>query len=56
MKKILMLLFHLFVPSKPNVGANRERDNMRVPRPQFEWPYVMNSSIPILGPTYRVRR
>ena len=22
----------------------------------FEWPYVMNSSLPILGPTYRVRR
>lgn len=56
MKNKLMLLFHRFVPSKRNAGANRERDDMPVPQPQFEWPYVMNSSIPILGPTYRVRR
>jgi hypothetical protein len=56
MKKKLVMLFHRFVASKRNVGASRERDNMRDPQPQFEWPYVMNSSIPLLGPTYRVRR
>jgi hypothetical protein len=56
MKEILMRLLHFFVPSRRNVDANGEGDNMRVHEPQFEWPHVMHSSIPNLGPAYRVRR
>jgi hypothetical protein len=51
MKKKLVELFRRFVLFARNIGANRERDNTGDSQPQFEWPYVMSSSIPILGPT-----
>jgi hypothetical protein len=51
MKKNLLLLFGRFVPSKQNGGANGNgNDNKRGPLPQIRWPYVMNASVPILGP------
>jgi hypothetical protein len=50
MKKKLVILFRRFVLSERNAGANRERHNEGGPQPRFEWPYVMNSAIPILGP------
>jgi len=50
MKNKLALLFRRFVLPERNVGANRERDGKGDSHSQFEWPYVMSSSIPILGP------
>jgi len=50
MKKKLEALFRRFVLFAQKIGANRERHNKRDPQAQFEWPYVMNSSVPILGP------
>jgi hypothetical protein len=50
MKKKLEALFGRFVLFAQKIGANRERHNKRDPQAQFEWPYVMNSSIPMLGP------
>jgi hypothetical protein len=49
-KNKLALLFRRFVLRERNIGANRERDNNGDSQLQFEWPYVMSSSIPILGP------
>ena len=49
-KDKLVALFRRFVLFARKIGANRERDNKRDPQAQFEWPYVMNSSIPMLGP------
>ncbi|PYJ91163.1 MAG: hypothetical protein DME62_15810 [Verrucomicrobia bacterium] len=52
MKKKLLLLFGRFVPSKRNGGANGNgaNDNKGDRRPQIQWPYVLNSSVPMLGP------
>jgi hypothetical protein len=52
-KNKLALLFRRFVLRERNVGANRERDNNGDSELQFEWPYVMSSPIPILGPIAR---
>ena len=53
MKKKLVALFRRFVLPERNGGANGERYNKNKgdSQPQFEWPYVMNSS-----GYYRVRR
>ena len=52
MKKKLLLLFRRFVPSKRNGGANGNgaEDNKGDRPPQIQWPYVMNSCVPMLGP------
>jgi len=50
MKEKLVALFRRFALFARNIGADRERHNQDDPEPQFEWPYVMNSSIPMLGP------
>lgn len=52
MKKKLLLLFRRFVPSKRNGGANGNgaKDDKGYRPPQIQWPYVMNSSVPMLGP------
>jgi hypothetical protein len=52
MKKKLLLLFRRFVPSKRNGGANGNgAEDIKGDRaPQIQWPYVMNSSVPMLGP------
>jgi hypothetical protein len=49
MKKKLAL-FRRFALLEWNVGVDRNRDNNGNSHPQFEWPYVMGFSIPILGP------
>jgi len=53
MKKKLVALIRRFVLPERNGGANGERYNKNKgdSQPQFEWPYVMNSS-----GYYRVRR
>jgi hypothetical protein len=51
MKKQLLLLFRRVVPSKRNRGANGNgADNKGYRPPQIQWPYVMTSSVPMLGP------
>jgi hypothetical protein len=52
MKKKLLLLFRHFVPSKRNDGSNGNgaKDDKGDHPPQIQWPYVMNSSVPTLGP------
>jgi hypothetical protein len=52
MKKKLLLLFRHFVPSKRNDGSNGNgaKDDKGDRPPQIQWPYVMNSSVPMLGP------
>jgi hypothetical protein len=53
MKKKFASLFDRFVLPARDMGVNRERDNNRDFQLQFEWPYVMTSSVPILGPIAR---
>jgi hypothetical protein len=43
-KEKLVMLF------APNVGRNRGNDNQDKLEPQFEWPYVMNSSVAMRRP------
>jgi len=50
MKNKFVALFRRFVLSARNIGANRESYDKGDSGPKFEWPYVMSSSIPILGP------
>ena len=50
MKKNLLLLFGRSVASNGNGGAN---GNKKGQPPEIRWPYVMNSSVPILGPIFQ---
>ena len=50
MKKKLLLLFGRSVASNGNGGAN---GNKKGQPPEIRWPYVMNSSVPILGPIFQ---
>ena len=49
-KEKLVILSRRFVLFARNVGLNREKDNKGKLRSKFEWPYVMNSSVPMHGP------
>jgi hypothetical protein len=44
------MLFRRFVLFAQSVGGDHESDKKFDLRPQFKWPYVMRSSIPMLGP------
>ena len=49
-KEKLVMLFRRFVLFARNVGRNRQNDNEGKLGPEFEWPYVMNSSVAMRGP------
>src|SRR6266480_6245564 len=49
-KEKLVMLFGRLVLFAPNVGRNRGNDNEDKLEPQFEWPYVMNSSVAMRRP------
>jgi hypothetical protein len=62
-KEKLLMLSRRFFPFAQNVVRNREKENKGKLRPQFAWPHVMNSSLPMHGPLasrhhgyYRTRR
>jgi len=50
LKEKLVMLFGRLVRFAPNVGRNRGNDNQDELEPQFEWPYVMNSSVAMRRP------
>jgi hypothetical protein len=47
--KLVMLLRRLVLFAR-NVGRDRQNDNEDKLEPQFEWPYVMNSSVAMCRP------
>jgi len=49
-KEQLVILFRPVVLFARNVGHNRGSDNEGGRRPKWEWPHVMNSSVPTHGP------
>jgi hypothetical protein len=46
----LVMLLRRFVLFARHLGRNRESDSNCEPRPNVEWPYVMNSSIAMHRP------
>jgi len=45
-----VVLFRRFLLFAWDVRCNRKSHNNCEPRPKVEWPYVMNSSVAMLGP------